>query len=275
MKSFLREIESKFEELNEKEDLDVDAIIQQLDTETKVDIGNDTFSLGNSSKNFSRSFLLNPLPPSRFEDYVNSNFSEIEKEDLHSIWNKYRAIIKEKPQRWQDSDGDGTWYEPGEDVNEVIKTDDEQKALELQKQDPEADIELTEDEIDEMSTTGGVPGYQTPNAFSTPAQAKKKKKMKYESVQKAMDTKYEALIESYSKFATGNPKSTPSQTVNGTIKNVAKKLQEIEQLVRYTSRLKNESGIAGSTFGTSTHNALNKISERLLKISERIRSLGE
>ena len=75
--------------------------------------------------------------------------------------------------------------------------------------------------------------------------------------------------------ATGNPKSTPSQTVNGTIKEVAKKLQEIEQLVRYTSRLKTESGIAGSTYGKSTNNALKKISERLLKISERVRSLGE
>ena len=59
------------------------------------------------------------------------------------------------------------------------------------------------------------------------------------------------------------------------IKEVAKKLQEIEKLVRYTSRLKNESGIAGSTYGKSTKNALGKISERLLKISERIRSLGE
>ena len=90
-----------------------------------------------------------------------------------------------------------------------------------------------------------------------------------------MDKKYAAMIESYSKFATGNPKSTPSQTVNGTIKEVAKKLQEIEQLVRYTSRLKTESGIAGSSYGKSTHSALRKISERLLKISERVRSLGE
>lgn len=279
MKSFLAEIESKFEELNKNEDLDVDAIIQQLDTDTKVDIGNDTFSLGNSSKNLSRSFLLNPLPPSRFKDYINTNFSEIENDDLHSIWNTYRAIIKEKPQRWQDSDGDGTWYEPGEDVkdaaNEVIKTDDEQKALELQKKDPNADIELTDD-LEEMSTTGGVPGYQTPYAFSTKAQAKKKKKMKYESVQKAMDKKYEALIESYSKFAMGNgPKSSPVKTVNNTIKEVAKKLQEIETFINYTNKLKNESGMTRAEYGKSTQTALNKISERLLKISERIRSLGE
>tara|TARA_R100000908_G_scaffold32701_4_gene14846 strand:- start:33446 stop:34138 length:693 start_codon:yes stop_codon:yes gene_type:complete len=230
MKSFLKEIESKFKEINER-DWDEDG-----EQESPRD------------------------------EYMGVKDKAIKK-----------AMKKEdaKPD-FLDLDDDGDTEEDMKDAaNEVIKTDDEQKALELQKQDPEADIELTEDEIDEMSTTGGVPGYQTPNAFSTRAQAKKKKKMKYESVQKAMDAKYAALIESYSKFASGNPKSTPTQTVNGTIKEVAKKLQEIEKLVRYTSRLKNESGIAGSTYGKSTHNALNKISERLLKISERIRSLGE
>lgn len=230
MKSFLKEIESKFKEINER-DWDEDG-----EQESPRD------------------------------EYMGVKDKAIKK-----------AMKKEdaKPD-FLDLDDDGDTEEDMKDAaNEVIKTDDEQKALELQKKDPDADIELTEDEIDEMSTTGGVPGYQTPNAFSTRAQAKKKKKMKYESVQKAMDAKYAALIESYSKFASGNPKSTPTQTVNGTIKEVAKKLQEIEQLVRYTSRLKNESGIAGSTYGKSTHNALNKISERLLKISERIRSLGE
>ena len=230
MKSFLKEIESKFREINER-DWDEDG-----EQESPRD------------------------------EYMGVKDKAIKK-----------AMKKEdaKPD-FLDLDDDGNTEEDMKDAaNETIKTDDEQKALELQKKDPDADIELTEDEIDEMSTTGGVPGYQTPNAFSTRAQAKKKKKMKYESVQKAMDAKYAALIESYSKFASGNPKSTPTQTVNGTIKEVAKKLQEIEQLVRYTSRLKNESGIAGSTYGKSTHNALNKISERLLKISERIRSLGE
>ena len=230
MKSFLKEIESKFREINER-DWDEDG-----EQESPRD------------------------------EYMGVKDKAIKK-----------AMKKEaaKPD-FLDLDDDGDTEEDMKDAaNEVIKTDDPDAAAEIQKKNPNVDIELTEDEIDEMSTTGGVPGYQIPNAFSTRAQAKKKKKMKYESVQKAMDAKYAALIESYSKFASGNPKSTPTQTVNGTIKEVAKKLQEIEQLVKYTSRLKNESGIAGSTYGKSTHNALNKISERLLKISERVRSLGE
>ena len=233
MKSFLKEIESKFKELEEK----------KLDRDGDGDVDSDDYLMA--------------------KDQAIKN--AMKKEDA-------------KPD-FLDLDDDGDKKEPmkqaAAQANEVIKTSDPDAAAEMQKKNPNMDIELTEDELDEISTTGGVPAYQTPFAFSTKAQAKKKKKMKYESVQKALDKKYAELIESYSKFATGNPKSTPSQTVNGTIKEVAKKLQEIEQLVRYTSRLKNESGIAGSTYGRSTHNALRKISERLLKISERVRSLGE
>lgn len=103
----------------------------------------------------------------------------------------------------------------------------------------------------------------------------KKSQSDYLKVQEAMDRKYEQLIESYKAFATGNPKLTPEQKVKNTIKEVAKKLQEIETLVNHTSRLKTESGLARTGFGTSTDKALTKISERLVKISERVRALGE
>lgn len=91
----------------------------------------------------------------------------------------------------------------------------------------------------------------------------------------AMDRKYEQLIEGYRSFAFGNAKQSPEQRVNESIKEVAKKLKEIEETIRYTSRLKTESGIAHGGLKESSKNALNKISERLIKISERIRSLGE
>jgi hypothetical protein len=214
MKSFLKEIESKFREINER-DWDEDG-----EQESPRD------------------------------EYMGVKDKAIKK-----------AMKKEdaKPD-FLDLDDDGDTEEDMKDAaNEVIKTDDEQKALELQKKDPEADIELTDD-LEEMNTTGGVPGYQTPYAFSTKAQAKKKKKMKYESVQKAMDKKYEALIESYSKFAMGNgPKTSPAKTVNNTIKEVAKKLQEIETFINYTNKLKNESGMTRAEYGKSTQTALNKI----------------
>ena len=240
MKSFLKEIESKFKE------------IQEQDKD------------GDGDKDFADVMM------SRMKA---SGMSDDEAKEKSKKYNE-----EAKPD-FLDLDDDGDKEEPmkqaAKQANEDFKTSDPAIAAKLKKAHPDIDVELIADDLEEMSVTGAIARYNTPNAFSTKAQAKKKKNMKYESVQAAMDQKYAAMIESYSKFATGNPKSTPSQTVNGTIKEVAKKLQEIEQLVRYTSRLKNESGIAGSTYGKSTHNALKKISERLLKISERVRSLGE
>jgi hypothetical protein len=132
-----------------------------------------------------------------------------------------------------------------------------------------------DEDIDEASTSSGAGAYNTPKAFSTPEQARKKKKMKYAGVAESMDKKYEQLIESYKKFALGDSKSTPDKKVKETIKEVSKKLQEIEQLVRYSSRLKTESGLSREGYGPSVDKALTKISERLVKISERVRALGE
>jgi hypothetical protein len=127
--------------------------------------------------------------------------------------------------------------------------------------------------VDEMSTTAGVASVTTPYAWKDPK--KEAKKYTYEQVQKAMDHKYEQLIEGYRDFALSDAKMSPVKKVNSSIREVAKKLKEIEETVKYTGRLKTESGIAHSGFSSGTHNALRKISERLIKISERVRSLGE
>lgn len=157
-------------------------------------------------------------------------------------------------------------------------------------------------EIDEASTSGAVAGYNVPGAFLTPAQyEKKKKKIKYESIntptsreldsykatedkkdkiisitiEDVLEKKYEQLIESYRTYANGDAKTTPEQKIKETIKSVAKQLQEIEKTINYASKLKTESGVNRTGYGPAVESALNKISNRLIKISERVRSLGE
>ena len=193
-----------------------------------------------------------------------------------------------------------------------------------------------EEELDEISATGGVAGYNIPAAFAKPGKWKNKDKT-YESVNtppsfrwkddtyqhpeseeevmndkfpfsdddkdwhnksyeypskhmpnkprrtsnnktsvfEMMDTKYEQLIESYRAYSTGDAKSTPEQKIKHTIKEVARQLQKIERTVNYASRLKTESGVARNGYGSAVESALLKISERLIKISERVRALGE
>ena len=193
--------------------------------------------------------------------------------------------LEEKEKRWQDDDGDGKWYEPGVDVKAEAKGkyDDgdgkDEKCDHVPCNEDTSICEIcgesliNEEELEEMSTTAGVAPVTTPYAWKDPK--KEAKKYTYEQVQKAMDRKYEQLIEGYRDFSLGNGKRSPHQTVNASIREVAKKLKEIEETVKYTGRLKTESGIAHSGFSSGTHNALRKISERLIKISERVRSLGE
>ena len=126
------------------------------------------------------------------------------------------------------------------------------------------------EELDEMSTTAAV----------APVTGKyfvkdKKDKITYEVVQEAMDRKYEHLIESYRKFSLGEKNITPKRKVERTIQEVSKKLKEIETLVKHTSKLKTESGISRKEYGPRTEKALNKISEKLIKIAERVRAIGE
>jgi hypothetical protein len=92
-------------------------------------------------------------------------------------------------------------------------------------------------------------------------------------VEDILEQKYEQLIEGYRDFKTGDMK--PSVKVKSTIQEIAKKIQEIETLVNYNTKLKSESGVTSSAYGPATTKALSKISERLIKISEKIRSLGE
>lgn len=166
--------------------------------------------------------------------------------------------------------------------NESVNTPPTYKIGEFQR--PES----AEEEFNEKFPFADKPWYTEKMKYpsidltDTPSMAKKEDVPKVKPVKpladvisERMDKKYEELIESYKRFATGDSKSTPEQKVKHTIKEVAKKLQEVEQLVANTARLKTESGMSRDGYGKSVNSALTKISERLIKISERVRALGE
>ena len=98
---------------------------------------------------------------------------------------------------------------------------------------------------------------------------------KSSKIEESLDSKYEQLIESYRSYKTASGDKKPSKTIKETITEIARRLKEIEDSVNYASRFKNEAGVTSAAYGPSTTRALTKISERLIKISERVRSLGE
>ena len=151
------------------------------------------------------------------------------------------------------------------------------------------DMEGLED-MDEMSTTASVPGYQTPYAFHDQEDEKKgsgKKKQKdnatnstgYEmvndSIYKKMMNELEKLDEvSYREYKQ-DPTSTPQQKVNRGIMQVNKMLAEIEKIVNNNLRLKTETGVQSGHFWKTTGKRFAKINERMLRVAHRLKELSQ
>jgi hypothetical protein len=119
-----------------------------------------------------------------------------------------------------------------------------------------------EDELDELNTTADGGGeYNTPKAF-------KKKKKKDESVfMKLAKELNEISYKAYKKDESLNSK----QKVNKAIKEVAGQLYKIERTINQNIKLKTEDGVSSTQYWKSTRGNLRKISERMMRISARLR----
>lgn len=69
--------------------------------------------------------------------------------------------------------------------------------------------------------------------------------------------------------------ASPSQKVNKSIMEVNKMLAEIEKIVQNNIRLKTETGVDSSQFWKQTGNRINKINERIVRISNRLKELSK
>jgi len=65
--------------------------------------------------------------------------------------------------------------------------------------------------------------------------------------------------------------SSQQQKVNRSIKEINSKLFYIEQIVNQNSKLKQEAGVDSNTYWKSTKANLSKVSEKMLRISEKLR----
>ena len=112
---------------------------------------------------------------------------------------------------------------------------------------------LDEEDLDEMTTTAAVPGYNTPFAF-------KKKKKKINEV-------------SYSDFKR-NTESSPRQKIARGIRQVNKMIKEIEKIVSHNFRLKTELDMNSGTFLRSTNKQVHEISARLKQLENKLREFS-
>ena len=154
----------------------------------------------------------------------------------------------------------------------------------------DVDFENSEDsvidvmsDIDEMSTTAGVPGYQTPYAFGNVSD-EDVEMLGYKKVKKVKTEAKESTFKKFSKEMFLNeigysqykkdPIASPKQKINHSINYINRGLKEIEKVVNQNVRLKQEMGVDNGVYWKSSRENLTKISERLLRVSKQLKELA-
>ncbi len=166
--------------------------------------------------------------------------------------------------------------------------------------------------LDEMSVTGNVAGYNTPAAFSKPGQTKKKnnrlasvtggtvvnnleegekdwalgdvpaskkealpmKPTVAKEVDKAKVADVSGMIVAENRWLElKREESSPRSKVGRGVSNIQKQLSEIEKFVNWYSKIKTENGLKKEDYWKRTNASLYKIRERLMGITEKLRTL--
>ena len=132
---------------------------------------------------------------------------------------------------------------------------------------------INEEELEEASTTAQVPGYQTPYAFTGKDEESKKKKEKNATTSTGYKMVKEIYNQNYPAFKKDDTKNS-RQKVNGAIKEINRRLFEIERIIGRTAKLKKEAGVSTDNYWKPTRPRLKKIAERLLKVSQKLTEIA-
>jgi len=161
---------------------------------------------------------------------------------------------------------------------------------ELEDKFNQLELQEEEEELDEANVTanldGGAGPPRTPYAFAKSEddmdddhievlgyKKSKKSNQHFESLSQ-LDSKLESLIEATYRAYRKDESMSAKKKVNLAIKEINRKLYEVEQLVNQNTKLKTEMGLSQGQYWESTKVRFSKISERMLKISRKIKELG-
>ena len=153
--------------------------------------------------------------------------------------------------------------------------------------DEDDDFPIELDDIEEMSTSAGAGGYETPNAFGELGDDtiemlgyKKVKKVKKEVKKPVKESEFMRLSKelylneiSYNEYRK-DPIASPKAKINNSINYINRGLKEIEKVVNHNVRLKQEMGVDNNVYWKSSRENLSKISERLLRVSKQLKELA-
>ena len=90
---------------------------------------------------------------------------------------------------------------------------------------------------------------------------------------KQVDQKIENVTEGKYHDYRNDESLTPKQKIGMSMREVRDKLNELDKLVKMNVRFKNEVGVDSTSYWKNTHRAMNKISERLIKLANKVGQL--
>jgi len=128
-------------------------------------------------------------------------------------------------------------------------------------------------EIDEANVTGGGEAYNTPRAFGK----KEDKDVEVAGYKKVKESTFMKLAKetllseiNYKEYKKDETSSS-KQKVNRSIREINSRLYKIERIVNQNIKLKTEDGVDSNKYWKSTRANLQKISEKMVRLSERLR----
>jgi len=90
---------------------------------------------------------------------------------------------------------------------------------------------------------------------------------------KQVDKKLENVTEGKYHDYRNDESLTPKQKIGMSMREVRDKLTELDKIVKMNVRFKNEVGVDSTSYWKNTHNAMKKISERLVKLANKVGQL--
>ena len=136
--------------------------------------------------------------------------------------------------------------------------------------------EIIKQELEEASVTGALDGGEgppkTPYAFYGGRKKDKEKKKKIAQAGGYMKVKESVNEGKYHQYK-NDESMTPKQKIGKSMREVRDGLKQLEQLVKMNVKLKNELNVDSQSYWKNTHKALHKISERLVKLANKVGQL--
>ena len=132
---------------------------------------------------------------------------------------------------------------------------------------------MVKEELKEASVTGNIDGGEGPPKTPYAFQSKRKKDKEKENKIATNSTGYKKISEGKYHDYRNDDTLTSKQKIGRSMREVRDSLCQLEGLVKMNVKLKNELNVDSRSYWKNTHKALHKISERLVKLANKVGQL--